>query len=56
MPIMVSSPQRHTYAEVLRKKGIDLATIQKLLGHKSLETTSGYLHVTKDDLKNAALQ
>ncbi len=46
---------RHTYAETLRKKGTDLSTIQKLLGHKSLETTAGYLHVTKDDLKNAAL-
>ncbi|GAI19317.1 unnamed protein product [marine sediment metagenome] len=46
---------RHTYAESLRKNKIDLPTIQTLLGHKSLETTAKYLHVTKDDLKKAIL-
>ena len=46
---------RHTYAENLRKNGIDLPTIQILLGHNSLETTAMYLHVTKDDLKRAIL-
>lgn len=46
---------RHTYAETLRNKGIDLPTIQTLLGHKSLETTAMYLHVTKDDLKKAVI-
>jgi len=44
---------RHTYAETLRKNNVDLPTIQTLLGHKSLETTAKYLHVTKDDLKKA---
>ncbi len=46
---------RHTYAETLRKEGFDFSVIQALLGHKSLETTAKYLHVTKDDLKKATL-
>ncbi len=47
---------RHTYAETLRKQGVDLPTIQTLLGHKSLETTAKYLHVTKEDLRNAVCE
>ena len=46
---------RHTYAERLRLKGIDIATISKLMGHSSLETTAIYLHVNKDDYKRAVL-
>jgi len=46
---------RHTYADTLRKKGYDFSVIQELLGHKSLDTTVKYLHVTKEDLKKAAL-
>jgi len=46
---------RHTYAERLRKKGIDLPTISKLLGHSRLDTTDIYLHVNKDDFKIAVL-
>jgi len=46
---------RHTYAERLRRKGVDLPTISKLLGHSRLDTTDIYLHVNKDDFKMAAL-
>ncbi len=46
---------RHTYAERLRKKGVDLPTISKLLGHSRLDTTDIYLHVNKDDFKMAVL-
>lgn len=46
---------RHTYAERLRRKGIDIPTISKLMGHSNLETTSIYLHVNKDDFKRAVL-
>jgi len=46
---------RHTYAERLRRKGIDLPTISKLLGHSRLDTTDIYLHVNKDDFKMAVL-
>jgi site-specific recombinase XerD len=46
---------RHTYAERLRRKGVDLPTISKLLGHSGLDTTDLYLHVNKDDFKMAML-
>lgn len=46
---------RHTYAERLRRKGIDLPTISKLLGHSRLDTTDVYPHVNKDDFKMAVL-
>ncbi len=46
---------RHTYAETLRNQGTDFSVIQALLGHKSLETTAKYLHVTKNDLKKAII-
>ena len=44
----------HTYAENLRKKGIDLKVIKTLLGHASLDTTDRYLHISSDDLKKAS--
>jgi len=46
---------RHAYAERLRRKGVDLPTISKLLGHSRLDTTDIYLHVNKDDFKMAVL-
>lgn len=44
---------RHTVGTMLRAKGVDLVVIQKLLGHKKLETTSIYMHVEQKDLENA---
>ena len=44
---------RHTFASKLVQKGIDLYTVQKLLGHSDPKLTARYAHLAPDYLRKA---
>ena len=43
---------RHTFASHLVMKGVDLATVKKLMGHSDIETTMIYSHLAQDHLSD----
>ena len=45
---------RHTHATELIRQGMDMAYVQKRLGHSSIQTTiDTYVHLTDKDMKEA---
>ncbi len=44
---------RHAFASQLLKAGVNLRSVQLLLGHRSIASTEQYLHVTADDQQDA---
>jgi integrase len=44
---------RHSFASFALKKGVDLYTVSKLLGHKNVSTTTRYAHLELEHLKKA---
>lgn len=46
---------RHTAATLMYKEGVDIRTLQKILGHTSVATTQIYTHVD-DDLARSAVK
>jgi integrase len=44
---------RHTYASWLVMSGVDLYTVQKLMGHSTISMTERYSHLAPDHLKKA---
>lgn len=44
---------RHTIASLLVQSGVDLYTVQKLMGHKDSRMTQRYAHLTQEKLRHA---
>jgi site-specific recombinase XerD len=47
---------RHTAATLMLKNGVDVRTLQELLGHEHLNTTQIYTHVENSSLRDAAMR
>jgi site-specific recombinase XerD len=44
---------RHTFASHLVMGGVDIRTVQELLGHKDIRVTMRYAHLAPDHMRNA---
>ncbi len=46
---------RHTAATLMYQNGVDIRTLQEVLGHEQLDTTKIYTHISDANLKSAAI-
>ncbi len=46
---------RHTAATLMLQNGVDVRTLQEVLGHEHLNTTQIYTHIDNEDLRIAAM-
>ncbi len=54
IPILTAHELRHTYGTLLREQGIDIYTIQKVMGHADIQVTADvYVHNDIDVLRKA---
>lgn len=53
--VLTPHSTRHTYVSQMQALGVDVATIQSLVGHAEMDMTKHYLHV-QESIRNAAVQ
>ena len=45
---------RHSFATMMLRAGVDLATLQKILGHRKIEQTAKYVHMMGEDMQRGS--
>lgn len=56
VPRVTAHSLRHSFAVHSLRRGMDVRTLQELLGHADIETTQVYLDLAKEDVKQKARQ
>ena len=51
---MVIGKLRHTAATLMYQNGVDIRTLQSILGHSSVDTTMIYTHIENENMREAA--
>ena len=54
LPVLTAHDFRHSYGTKLRRDGVDIYTIAKIMGHKDINVTANiYVHNEIDELRKA---